>query len=80
MRKVDELGRVVIPVELRHKYGLSAGATVEFFDGSDGITIRPFEPLCRICRGKLSNEVPFLLCDSCVAAVVKRYHEKSNET
>ena len=80
MRKVDELGRVVIPVELRHKYGLSARAAVEFFDGGDGVMVRAFEPLCRICRGKLSNEVPFLLCDSCVAAVVKSYPEKKDVT
>ncbi len=32
MRKVDKLGRIVIPLELREKYGLYEGTRIEFLD------------------------------------------------
>ena len=37
MRKVDNLGRIVIPKELRKKYGLEVGAELSFEDSGDGI-------------------------------------------
>lgn len=37
VRRVDELGRVVIPKELRRKLKWRAGAPVEIFTASDGI-------------------------------------------
>ena len=40
MRKVDDLGRIVIPMELRKKYGLSKGVEIEFLDNGDGITVK----------------------------------------
>ena len=40
MKKIDRVGRTVIPMELRKKYGLSEGGDVEFFDVGDGIIVK----------------------------------------
>ena len=76
MRKVDKLGRIVIPLSLREKYGLTEGTDVEFLDGGDGITIRAGESLCRICHTEISEGASFPLCDSCIKRIVREYNEK----
>ena len=75
MRRVDRLGRIVIPLEMREKYGLCEGAEIEFLDSGDGVTVRACEPFCKLCRAKISDGASVCLCDSCIAEVVKRYNE-----
>ena len=75
MRRVDRLGRIVIPLALREKYGLCEGAEIEFLDSGDGVTVRASEPFCKLCRAKISEGASVCLCDSCIAEVVKRYNE-----
>ena len=71
MRKVDKLGRIVIPLELRKKYNLTEGASVEFLDSGDEITVRSSAPYCKICRSKISKNEPIPLCDSCIKVVLE---------
>ena len=73
MRRVDKLGRIVIPRELREKYGLTEGATIEFLDVGDGVTVKPSEPFCKICRSKINDDVELPLCETCIAEVIKNY-------
>ena len=73
MRKVDKLGRIVIPRELREKYGLTEGATIEFFDVGEGVTVKPYGPFCKICRSKINDDVELPLCETCIAEVIKNY-------
>ena len=75
MRKVDKLGRIVIPLELRQKYGLSEGVTIEFLDGGDGITVKPFEFVCKLCHKKISEDSAFPLCEACIAKAAKSLKE-----
>ena len=73
MRKVDKLGRIVIPLELREKHGLCEGVTVEFFDTGDGITVKCADTYCKICHKKISGDSDFPLCDECIARAVTEY-------
>ena len=75
MKKVDKLGRIVIPSELRKKYGLTEGIKIEFFDIGDGITVRPAEPFCKVCCGRISDSTTFPLCEACIAEAVKSYNK-----
>ena len=77
MRKVDKLGRIVIPLELRKKYGLSEAATIEFIDTGDGITVKASDPFCRVCRSKISQKAKLPLCDECILKAVKSYNENN---
>ncbi|MCP3741438.1 AbrB/MazE/SpoVT family DNA-binding domain-containing protein [Rossellomorea sp. BNER] len=43
VRKIDNLGRVVIPKEVRVTQGLSTGSPVEFYVDSTGIIIKPYQ-------------------------------------
>ena len=76
MRKVDMLGRIVIPLELRKKYGITDGGRVEFIDAGDGITVKPSEPFCKICRSRISEGERLPLCEACIKEVIESYSER----
>ena len=76
MRKVDRLGRIVIPQELREKYGLTEGKEIDFFDAGDGITVKPQDIFCKICRCKIEAKSVIPLCESCITRVVTIYNEE----
>lgn len=43
VRKVDELGRIVIPKELRKVYGMPEGTPIEIFTDDGTIVLRKYE-------------------------------------
>jgi len=51
IRKVDELGRIVLPAEMRTKLNITAGSalTLVFDDDNNTITIVVSEPTCTFC-------------------------------
>jgi transcriptional pleiotropic regulator of transition state genes len=46
VRKVDELGRVVIPIELRRTLGVAEKDPLEIFVDGDRIILKKYEPGC----------------------------------
>lgn len=57
VRKVDQLGRIVMPIELRRTIGVSAGNPMEIFIEEDKIILNKYET-DRTCAvtGELLNE------------------------
>lgn len=53
-RKVDELGRVVIPVELRRTLGIAEGTALGFHVEGENIVLRKHEKSCLV-TGKVSE-------------------------
>ncbi|PGB38760.1 AbrB/MazE/SpoVT family DNA-binding domain-containing protein [Bacillus toyonensis] len=53
-RKVDELGRVVIPVELRRTLGIAEGTALGFHVEGGNIVLRKHEKSCLV-TGKVSE-------------------------
>ncbi|HDR6265261.1 AbrB family transcriptional regulator [Bacillus toyonensis] len=53
-RKVDELGRVVIPVELRRTLGIAEGTALGFHVEGGDIVLRKHEKSCFV-TGKVSE-------------------------
>jgi transcriptional pleiotropic regulator of transition state genes len=52
VRKIDPLGRIVIPVELRRGLGWDDGQALEVFVGDDGeVILRAYRPGCVGCGG-----------------------------
>ncbi|WP_017815310.1 AbrB/MazE/SpoVT family DNA-binding domain-containing protein [Paenibacillus shenyangensis] len=58
VRKVDELGRVVIPIELRRIMNIDVKDGLEIFVDSDRIILRKYEPSC-IFTGETEDLVYF---------------------
>ena len=55
VRCVDELGRIVIPKEMRRQIGIDNTDPVEFYVEGDKIVISKHRPLCHFCSS--SDEV-----------------------
>ena len=49
VRKLDALGRVVVPASLRRHFGLDIGDSVEIFVTDGTIVLRKHEPACVFC-------------------------------
>ena len=48
-RKVDDLGRIVLPVELRRLHGIQTGDALEISVDGDAIVLRKLSPGCVFC-------------------------------
>ena len=53
IRNVDELGRIVIPKEIRKKMEISSNDPVEIFVDGDRIVLTKYHTSCTFCGSKL---------------------------
>ncbi len=68
VRRVDELGRVVIPIELRNKFGIAEKDPIEIYVDGSSIVLKKYEPNCIFC-GNSKNLLEYkdkLICDKCL--------------
>ncbi len=66
-RKVDELGRIVIPMELRNKLGISEKDPLEIFVDGSSIVLKKSNSSCIIC-GSDKDLLSFdnkMICSKC---------------
>lgn len=67
VRKVDELGRVVIPIEIRNKFNIAEKDPIEIYVEGSSIILKKFEPNCVFC-GSTKDLVEYkdkLVCAKC---------------
>jgi transcriptional pleiotropic regulator of transition state genes len=68
VRKVDELGRIVIPIELRRTMDIEEKDALEIFVDGDRIILKKYEPACIFC-GNAEDVVNYKgknFCDLCL--------------
>ena len=63
IRKVDELGRVVIPIEIRNQFNIAEKDPIEIYVDGSTIILKKYEPNCIFC-GNTENLVA-LICENC---------------
>jgi len=51
VRKVDELGRIVLPIELRRTLNIDIKDSLEIYVENDTILLKKYEPTCIFCGG-----------------------------
>ena len=68
VRKLDELGRIVIPIELRRVMGIGKRDTLEIFTEDDKIILKKYHPSCVFCND--ARDVVFykdqMICKRCL--------------
>lgn len=69
VRNVDDLGRIVLPIELRRTFDLSAKDQVEIFTDNDMIVLKKFQRSCVFCRSgeDIVEYKGKAVCSSCMA-------------
>ena len=58
VRKVDELGRVVLPIELRRNLNIEVKDSLEIFVDDDKIILKKYEP-ADIFTGSMDNLIDY---------------------
>lgn len=68
VRKVDELGRVVLPIELRRTLGIEEKDPLEIYVDGSTIILKKYEPACTFCgdAGDVVNYKGKNICTSCM--------------
>ena len=68
VRKVDELGRIVIPIELRNQFEIAEKDPIEIFVDGSSIILKKYEKSCFFCGNtkKLSQYKDKLICSKCI--------------
>lgn len=70
VRKVDELGRVVLPIELRRTFSIDVKDPIEIFVDGDSIVLRKHQDTCYICNSTKGLKVfkGKNICCECIQA------------
>jgi transcriptional pleiotropic regulator of transition state genes len=69
VRKVDDLGRVVLPIELRRTLGITEKDSLEIYVDGEQVILKKYEPACIFC-GNASEMTHFHgknVCVSCAS-------------
>ena len=71
VRKVDELGRVVLPMELRRTLGIIEKDSIEIYVDFEKIFLKRYEPACVFCNN--ASEIQVFhgkkVCRECATAM-----------
>lgn len=68
VRKVDELGRVVIPIELRRTLDIAEKDALEIYVDGEQIILKKYAPACIFC-GQAKDVVSYRgknICPACL--------------
>lgn len=78
VRNLDNVGRVVIPAELRETMGIGSQEPLEIFIDGDKIILRKYQPGCVLCGNAeaLHSFHGKLICSSCITKAAELH--KSN--
>ena len=68
VRKVDELGRIVLPIELRRTLDIAERDELEIYLDDDKVILKKYEPSCIFCGN--ADDVVFFggkrVCRACI--------------
>ena len=73
VRRVDDLGRVVIPMELRKSLEISSRDSLEIYVEGDSIILKKYERSCKLCGGteNIKNFESKYICEECIEKISK---------
>ncbi|MBC8536659.1 AbrB/MazE/SpoVT family DNA-binding domain-containing protein [Feifania hominis] len=73
VRRIDELGRFVLPIELRRTLDLTERDAVEIYVDEDTIILKKYEPACTFC-GSTKGIISYKgknICSQCIEELKK---------
>ena len=73
VRNIDELGRLVIPKEIRDEKGFVKNTPVEIFVEEDTVIVKKYVPVCRFC-GSGQDLIEYKeqnVCKNCIESLTE---------
>ncbi len=67
LRKIDNLGRITLPIELRRNLEVDCGDPLEIYSEANSIVLKKYEPDCIFCGStkKLLKYKGKNICENC---------------
>jgi len=75
VRKVDELGRIVLPAEIRQNLDIQVKDAIEIFTEGERIILQKYQPSCIFCNN-VDNVVYFQdkrVCNECIEKLKNQF-------
>lgn len=75
VRKVDELGRIVLPIEMRRTLDIAEKDALEIYVEGDSIILRKYQPACIFCDN-MKNVISFQgknICPDCLEKIKTKF-------
>ena len=74
VRRVDELGRVVLPVELRRTLDIAVKDALEIYVEGGTVILKKYEPACIFCSSarNISSHKERNICASCLKELAEK--------
>ena len=74
VRKVDELGRIVLPIELRRTLDIEVKDALEIYVDGAQIILKKYEPACIFCGNakEIVNYKGKNICRECLAEMASK--------
>ncbi len=74
VRKVDELGRIVLPIELRRTLDIAERDTLEIYVDGSAIVLKKYQPACVFCDDAkdVINYRGKNVCRNCIKALTEK--------
>lgn len=68
VRKIDNLGRIIVPKELRKSFNINEGDPLEVYTDGDNIILKKYTPGCHCCKNvdNLIEVLGLKLCPNCL--------------
>ncbi|MBR5514820.1 MAG: AbrB/MazE/SpoVT family DNA-binding domain-containing protein [Clostridia bacterium] len=73
VRPIDEVGRIVLPIEIRNTMDIKSRDPLDIFVDEDKIILKKYEPACIFC-GNAANVQYYrgkLICNDCLEELKK---------
>ncbi len=73
VRKVDELGRIVLPIELRRTLDIAEKDALEIYVDGASIVLKKYQPACIFCDDAkdVINYKGKNICQSCIKSLTE---------
>lgn len=74
VRKVDELGRIVLPIELRRSLDIAEKDALEIYVHGEQVILKKYQPACVFCgeARDISNYKGKNICSECMKDIKER--------
>lgn len=73
VRRIDALGRFVLPIELRRLLELDTDSSIEIFTEEDAVILKKYQPACVFC-GEAKDVTQYMgrnVCAKCIGALAQ---------
>ena len=80
VRRIDALGRIVLPKELRKVMDIKDKDPIEIFVSEDKIILGKYQPACTFC-GNLDDIEIFKdkkVCNECMTEIRKNHYDRNH--